>query len=629
MQASGLTQMGGVSRGRLAASQSIKLPLELSAECLTVVAMGDEGVADVSLALKGVDGKEVARDDMIGPDASMRYCPDQPGKYELELSMAKGSGGYAVSVWTGGVPTRRVEAAPQGALTVEGGGSCEAPTILVAGQTYVGNTEDGRKMEEGSCGNTNARELVYRLDLVERQRVSLDLRAEYDGVLYVRRGDCADPEAEVACNDDAPGGGRRSRVDEVLDAGTYYVFVDGYGEEEGAFRLTVQLRPAGNAQNQCEEAPSIVLGTVVRGSLVDGVNNASATCGNDAKGPDVPFRLDLASRSRVRIQHQASGYPPVVHVRSSCERPESEEGCSATGMAVGEATFTGELNAGTHYVFADAAQLASGDYALTVQAADAVGGGAQGDTCGEAISMMDAEGSVVGDTFEARHDVRIGCAASALPMPDVMYRLDILRKSMFYARINRDEGRHLMALQPRCGSVETELACGSEINQLLSPGVYWLVVKSAAVDSFGRFELGYRINDLAPLEKACADATTLVSNRVVTGTTSDASNVVDSSCVGGARTRTGPDRLHKFSLARRSDVIITVLSEAFHPAVTLQRDCVQPSVIECVTRYRSVEPARITRTLEAGTYYVVVDAKEAGTSGQYTVELQVQAPKER
>ncbi|HPB99075.1 MAG TPA: hypothetical protein PKW66_24330, partial [Polyangiaceae bacterium] len=69
--------------------------------------------------------------------------------------------------------------------------------------------------------------------------------------------------------------------------------------------------------------------------------------------------------------------------------------------------------------------------------------------------------------------------------------------------------------------------------------------------------------------------------------------------------------------------------EAFHPAVTLLRDCVQPSVIECVTRYRSVEPARITRTLEAGTYYVVVDAKEAGTSGQYTVELQVQAPKER
>ena len=46
-----------------------------------------------------------------------------------------------------------------------------------------------------------------------------------------------DPGSEVACNDDH-GGKNRSEVDVVLDAGTYFVFVDGHAPQDaGAFSL--------------------------------------------------------------------------------------------------------------------------------------------------------------------------------------------------------------------------------------------------------------------------------------------------------------------------------------------------------------------------------------------------------
>ncbi|MCU0689983.1 MAG: hypothetical protein MUF54_01145, partial [Polyangiaceae bacterium] len=282
MQASGLTQIGPVSRGELRTGQATKQRLELDASCVTIVAIGGPTVQDVALRIRDGEDKEVARDDMQGPDASVRYCADQPGKHELELVMAKGEGAYVVTTWKGGQPSRTLEATGSASATVTGGGSCEVPTVIANGQTYVGDTSEGRAMEEGSCGNTVANELVYRLDLPTRQRVTLEVRAQFDAVLYVRRGECADPESEAACNDDAPGGGRRSRIDEVFDPGTYYVFVDGYGEEEGAFRMMVQMRPASSARAECEAAPLLASTGSARGTLSERVSGTRASCGRNA-----------------------------------------------------------------------------------------------------------------------------------------------------------------------------------------------------------------------------------------------------------------------------------------------------------------------------------------------------------
>ena len=624
MQASGLTQLGAVSRGRLEAAQSVKLPLELSSECLTVVALGDDGVADLALSLRDAEGKEIARDDMMGPDASLRFCPDQPGKHELVVLMAKGVGGYAVSTWTGGVPTRRAETSPQGPTTVEGGGTCDAPTVIVAGQTYVGDTESGHEMEEGSCGNTAANELVYRLDLPSRQRVTIDVRAQYDAVLYVRKGDCSDPDAEVACNDDAPGGGRRSRVDEVLDPGTYFVFVDGYGEEEGAFRMTVRMRPAPSAHNECETAPVLALRNAVRGSIADRVSNATASCGNNGAGPDRPFRFDLASRSRVRITEQARGFTPVVHMRRSCDDVDSEVGCSSEGMASAEASFVGLLDEGSYFVFADSSADASlGDFVLTTQTTTETGGGALGDTCGEAVSLASEIGVAEGDTFDARDDVATGCGASGTA--DVMFRVDLLRKARFTARIRKEEGKHQIALQSDCGVLSAELDCGRSVDRVLPAGSYWVVVQDTARETFGRFELGYRIQDVTAAENACKAAVALAPGRPTTGSITGAGNQFSASCAGPVDTQEGPDRVHKFTLAKRSKVQLQLRADAFQAVMTLRQNCLETtSEMGCQFGSRAGRPLELERTLDPGTYFVVVDGKDADSEGEYTLELKVE-----
>ena len=624
MQASGLTQMGAVSRGRLAVKQSVSLPLELSSECLTVVALGERGVEDLVLSLRDTEGKEIARDDMLGPDASLRFCPDKPGKHELVVMMAKGTGGYAVSTWTGGTPSQSTEATQQGTTTVEGGGTCEAPTVIVAGQTYVGDTENGHQMEDGSCGNSAANELVYRLDLPSRQRVTIDVRAQYDAVLYVRRGECADPDAEVACNDDAPGGGRRSRVDEVLDPGTYFVFVDGYGEEEGAFRMTVRMRPAPTSRSECETAPVLAMHGVVRGSTRDRVSNAASSCGNHGPGPDRPFRLDLASRSRVRITEQARLFSPVVHVRRLCERADSEVGCSSDGMTSHHASFVAVLDPGDYFVFADSvAETASGDFVLETETTSEQGGGAIGDTCGEAVSLSSEVSVMEGDTFEARDDVRIGCGTEGAS--EVMFRLDLLRKARFTARIRKEEGAHKVALQRVCGVPDEELVCGKAVDHVLAPGTYFLVVEDVGPGTFGRFELGYRIQDVTAAENACKAASSLVPGRPFTGSITAADNRFTASCAGPIDSQLGPDRVHTFRLAKRSKVTLNLQSGDFQPVLSLRRDCLDASSeMGCRVLSRRGASTELERILNPGTYFVFVDSREADSEGSYTLNFQTE-----
>ena len=624
MQASGLNQMGAVSRGRLDAAQSVKLPLELGSECLTVIAMGSDGVADLKLSLRDAEGKELVSDDMQGPDASLRFCPDQPGKHELVVLMAQGAGAYAVSTWTGGVPTRHGETSPQGSATVEGGGTCDAPTVMVSGQTYVGDTHDGRSMEEGSCGNTGANELIYRLDVPTRQRVTIDVRAQYDAVLYVRRGDCTDPDAEVACNDDAPGGGRRSRVDEVLEPGTYFVYVDGYGEEEGAFRMTLRTRPAATALNECEAAPLMSTAGTTRGTLADRVGNAKASCGNEAPGPDQPYRLDLATRSRVRIIERGVGFQPVLHVRSTCGDLSSEIACSNAGLQSGEAAYVGVLDAGSYWVYADSAQEATtGTFTLTTSTSADVGGSADGDTCGAARSLASLSGLASGDTFDARDDVAVSCGATGAA--DVMFRVDLLRKARLFARVRAEEGKHKLALQRRCGVTSSELECGTALDRTLEPGTYWVVVDDASPTSFGRFELGYRIDDLAATDVLCAAAPALTAGQTVSGTTTGADDNFTATCAGPVDMQAGKDRVYKFTLAKKSKVQLQLTTPAFAGVMTVRRACSDASS-ESGCRAASSPDAtmQLEQSFDPGTYYVVIDARNADSDGEFSLQFKAQ-----
>jgi V8-like Glu-specific endopeptidase len=123
------------------------------------------------------------------------------------------------------------------------GDTCADPLPITASgtQTLTGTTATAQDDFAGACVGGDAPDRVYRFTLT--RRTTIDARVTgYDTGLYLRNG-CG-TGSELACNDDAtPPGGLGSRIQRALNAGTYYLVVDGYGTSAGAYTLSVAFSP--------------------------------------------------------------------------------------------------------------------------------------------------------------------------------------------------------------------------------------------------------------------------------------------------------------------------------------------------------------------------------------------------
>ncbi len=120
---------------------------------------------------------------------------------------------------------------------------CDAASLLVDGKPSAGDL-GGEGDFEASCGaGAPGPEAVHVIGLAERSRVRLTLNSTgFDGVLHLRSR-CPEPGAEVGCNDDQGLAGA-SILDLVLEAGTYWVFVDGRDETaSGSYSIEVIVEP--------------------------------------------------------------------------------------------------------------------------------------------------------------------------------------------------------------------------------------------------------------------------------------------------------------------------------------------------------------------------------------------------
>ncbi|HEY6459861.1 MAG TPA: PPC domain-containing protein, partial [Polyangiaceae bacterium] len=477
---------------------------------------------------------------------------------------------------------------------------------LAAG-TVAGSTRHGESANAGSCDHSDAREIVYQLDVPRRQRVVLDLDAKFDSVLYLRKDECGDESAEVECNDDAPNGGRnRSRIERVLDPGKYFVFVDGYNNETGAYKLTLTTSDVVALDDACRRARTLVAGTPVSDSTEGYADDATASCGGGAAGADTPWRIDVQARSRVRVVEHADAMSPVVHLRRACEDPDSETACGEGAPATNDAAVTGVLDPGRYVVFADARDAdAAGGYSLSYETAPVDGSGTAGDGCGDAVPLAGTGGSVLGDTFEARDDVAGSCGGEGAA--DVVYRVDLTRRSRFHAYLPTEEAPHRLALWRRCGDRGAEIACGPTIDDVLAPGTYFLGVDGATPEALGRFSLFWTAQDLAPQAAACSNAPALLAGRTVTGTTGGGGDRFATTCEGWDGSGTAPDRVYRLTLAARGKVHFEV-DAAFDAYLALRRSCTDVSSagasvqLACRGSLSGAHKATLETTLEAGTY---------------------------
>jgi hypothetical protein len=628
LSAMGLAQTGPIHEGTLAVGREARVPLDLPAGCTTIVAVGGDGVRDLDVTLLGPQGAPAAHDTTSEPQAVLRTCIDAPDAYVLVVKAAAGSGAWVAATWQGGVGASEQGSASMARPGPDPAGTCEAPIPLAEG-VVTGTTARGDSVHAGSCAKNSARELVYELDLPRRQRVTIDVEAHFDSVLYVRKDDCADEKAEVACNDDPPEGGRnQSRIEKVLEPGKYFVFVDGYSQEGGSFKMTVSASDVLALAEACRRAPSLSPGTPGTGTTDGHADDAEATCGSGAEGADAAWRFHLPSRSRVRVVEHSDDMAPVVHLRRACTDAQSELACGEPIGSAGDAAVSGVFDGGDYTVFADARESdAVGTYALQLEVAPPDGAGASGEGCGDAIPLASGSAqTTAGDTFAARDDVSGSCGGAGAA--DVLYRVDVARRSRFVASLQGEEAPHVLVMWRRCGDRGSEVACGRGIDEVVSPGTYFVAVDGVSPEALGRFTLGWTLQDLSAQAGACGAAQALVERRPVTGTTAGAGDKFSTSCAGGDTNATGPDRIFRFALPARATVRISLAEKGFDGALALRKACADgvggADVSELACEAASeTRRATIERTLEAGSYWVVVDGQSPADQGPFTLDYRV------
>jgi hypothetical protein len=635
LSAIGMAQVGPIQEGTLVQGHESRASLPLSAGCFTVVAMGGEGIQDLDATLVDGHGVAIAHDVTNEPQAVLHPCLESADTYVLVVRAASGGGRWVAATWAGGAGgASPVASAPLANGPAEANGTCAAPIALAPG-SVTGSTSHGARENAGSCGSNESRELgrelVYELDVTQRERVTIEVEAHFDSVLYIRKDDCAEPNAEVDCNDDGPDR-THSRIDHVLEPGKYFVFVDGYAHEAGIFKMTVTASEVLALADVCRRAPVLPDGPVQLASTAGGTDGVQASCGGGAEGADSPWQMQLSSRSRVRIVEQGTDMSPVLHVRRSCVDAQSEVACGESGAHAGDAAVTGVFDPGKYVVFADAHEReGEGRYAIRLETAPLAGSGAPSDGCGDAARLPSGDsGSVEGDTFSARDDVAGSCGGAGAA--DVVYRLDVPRRARLTAELDGEESAHVLILWRRCGDRSAEVACARSIDEIVLPGTYYVGVDGAAPDAFGRFTLQWDLHEVAGQAGACATAPVLVDGRSIDSTTAGAADNFDVSCAGHPNvvgpSGTGPDRVYKLVLPTRSDVKLTLKAGTFDGALALRKSCSDtpggsPAELACDADADVGRRTTIERTLEAGTYWVVVDGDSAKDQGTFTLDYRL------
>lgn len=636
LAAMGLAQVGPIQQGSLAEGRETRMRVDLPAQCTTIVALGGPGVRDLDVTLLDADDKPLSHDTTKEPQATLRVCPASASKHTLVVKMAAGAGDFMAATWTGGPSTPGAAgSAPANALAGPGAGTCDSPLALVTGTT-TGTTRRGEAEQVGSCANSESKELVYKLEVARRQRVVVEIDPQFDSVLYIRKDECTASDAEIACNDDATSGAgkrgassRGSRLDEVLEPGTYYVIVDGYGAEAGAFHMNVQIADVPTLAEACRQVAPLA-SAKISGTLTGQFDHAHASCGADAKGPDAIHRFDLGARARVRIIEHSADFTPALHLRKQCADDHSEIACADSGVKADEATWAGVLDSGSYVLFADSADRdARGRYTLESELAPEAGSGARGDACGDATTLSLNEKNVVGDTFYARDDIAGKCGGQGAP--DVVYRFELTRRSRVTAQFVTQESDHVFVVTRSCADRASEIGCGRVVDEMLGPGTYYLGVDGPTADALGSFTFNFLARDVSAQESACRSPPMLVDGQTVSGTTTGAGDRFTTSCAGREDAQGSADRIYKLVLTARARVKLLLSTPAFDGVLAIRKACMDPAgsggarinESACNNDFQDSHHSKIEQQLDPGTYFVVVDGHLAHNEGSYTLEYRV------
>ncbi len=618
-----------------AADRESSLPVTLPPGCVAlVVRAAASSPFPTNAKIVAASGEVLVRSVAPSFVHVLRSCSEQARSGRIVLQAPEGAGQARTRLWSDGRAVDR----PVMDQTA-GRGTCGSPLPMVAG-LQSGTTRNAFSAVAVSCADGTGPERVHELVLREARRIRLDLSAQFDASLAIRRS-CEDPRSEIACNDDSAGvdfafsrgqgsTSRGASLATVLPAGRYFVIVDGADGETGEYALSYTSERVADFAQRCRAAERFGASGDAVGDWSDGLASATAPCGGNAHGPELLRALPLDAPSRVRISVDADGpFTPVVHVRSRCEDAATSEMCGLPTLGR-TAIAAGILPAGVHTVFLDAEEVeASGNVRAFVETSPAAGIGTLADTCDDAerlpITGREIHAESFADTFTARDDDAISCASAS--GPEVFRSFTLSERSRVEIAKNSDEGSHVFAIRRGDCVHPVEVACGMTVDTVLPAGNYTIVAEANGPSGIGRVDFQVATYPMQPREKACASAAVLPQNGKVTGSTTGAPNLFGASCAPGDG-RGGGERAYRFTV-KEQGLLEVNLTASFAPVVSIREGCMIPvgATVNSVERGCSIEesptvPTRLLADLAPGTYTLLVDSNAEGQSGTFSLTSQ-------
>ena len=376
---------------------------------------------------------------------------------------------------------------------------CDSATALAVGQPVSGATTGSANYFQATCaGGAASPDRVYYLDVPSRSRVRVSQQSDHDGALYMRRS-CADPNTEIACNDDHVDQ-QHSLVTAIAEPGRYYVFSDGFQNgNAGNFTLTAELTSdagGGATGDTCAAVATLAAGQPTQLDTFEARDEYAGSCGGQG-GPDVVYQIGVRQRSRLRVQVGQPQFTGTVYVRSNCTDATTEVACVEVAQSNGGTVDT-VVQPGTYSIIVDGARPdAFGTAQIEAQVDDLA---ALERSC-RAAPLIQPGRVISGDTSQSSDRFQATCAGNARSN-DVVYRLRIRRRSMVRVNMQSDFDGALH-LRSDCTDPTAEIACNDDHNdnrhsfveQTLDPGLYYVIVDGFSTGNQGSFTIDVDVSN--------------------------------------------------------------------------------------------------------------------------------------
>ncbi len=450
---------------------------------------------------------------------------------------------------------------------------------LTCNSEFSDTTANGNSnFDSYSCCNweETGKEKIYRLVLDDWADVDISftsLSADLD--LFILT-DCNNPDSCISYGD--------NEISTRLDAGTYYVVVDGNEGAEGDFTFNVTC-----LYNCVDEEISGDIDEIGDTSSGDNVlSNYSCTGSTDFSGSEYVYHFHLDSKKIIKIKLLTS-YNLSIFLLTNCN-----DGNSCIGY--GSDKMLKSLDSGDYYISIDSPPGDEGNYRIIVKFFD----------------CFDKE--ITGSSYEDSDDTHnyrsiydsYGCYGGDESGPEVIYKFEINDSSVVDVYLSNEVNSHTIFVLDECGNPDSCILSGTgHISGNLSPGIYYLIVDSD--DNPGSY---YHLQFF--LSETNCFLSEIPCNSTINGNTSEGIALREHyNC--GFYDETGKECVYKIDLPE--DEYLTVkLNSSNSLRIYLLTDCEDEN--SCIA-YSQV---MIRKLLNAGTYFVSVDSN-SNSDSDFSLEV--------